>query len=385
MKRLIITLTIFLTLGLYHINAQEYIATKYKMAPLFTGGEFNLFMSGSTSAAEAGIALFFNGQERFKVGEYGVTSWSPMRVDGNLTVNGNSNITGNADFKELRLGSHILTRESNAGKIVYQGWSDALDIVGAGTTGANRKLKFWSEGGATFTGDVYVGTTPPASVRAKLVVNDDNPAAINGIVGSFSRQGTGDVGISFSQFGVNSYGIVHLSGTGSATTGGIGFFNNRFNSYAGRLDMMIDGDGTVLIGSNKAKFQGARAVASRDSFSLWIEKGVIAADYAIENPASWSDYVFASDYKLRSLKEVSDFIQANKHLPEVPSENEIKKTGYTLHNMNTLLLKKIEELTLYMIEQEKKIEGLEQDKKENDGLRAEISEINKKLLSLKIN
>ena len=69
------------------------------------------------------------------------------------------------------------------------------------------------------------------------------------------------------------------------------------------------------------------------------------------------DYVFSNDYKLKSLEEVEDYIKQNSHLPEIPSAKEIEKNGLMLAEMNMSLLKKIEELTLYSIEQNKKIEA----------------------------
>ena len=68
------------------------------------------------------------------------------------------------------------------------------------------------------------------------------------------------------------------------------------------------------------------------------------------------DYVFAKDYKLRTLNEVEAYIKANSHLPEIPSAQELEKNGLMLAEMNMNLLKKIEELTLYLIEQNKKID-----------------------------
>ena len=68
------------------------------------------------------------------------------------------------------------------------------------------------------------------------------------------------------------------------------------------------------------------------------------------------DYVFANDYKLKSLQEVEEYIKQNSHLPEIPSAKEIEKNGLMLAEMNMNLLKKIEELTLYSIDQNKKIE-----------------------------
>ncbi len=66
------------------------------------------------------------------------------------------------------------------------------------------------------------------------------------------------------------------------------------------------------------------------------------------------DYVFAYDYKLRTIKEVENYIKENSHLPEIPSAKEFEKNGINVSEMNMTLLKKIEELTLYTIEQQKK-------------------------------
>jgi hypothetical protein len=73
------------------------------------------------------------------------------------------------------------------------------------------------------------------------------------------------------------------------------------------------------------------------------------------------DYVFAEDYKLKSLQEVEDYIKENKHLPEIPSAQEIEKNGLMLAEMNMNLLKKMEEMTLYMIEMKK--ENVNQNEK----------------------
>ena len=93
------------------------------------------------------------------------------------------------------------------------------------------------------------------------------------------------------------------------------------------------------------------------------------------------DYVFAEDYKLKSLAEIENYIKQNKHLPEIPSAQEIEKNGLMLAEMNMNLLKKVEELTLYMIEQQKKnneqtIE-IETLKKENQVIKLMLERISK--------
>lgn len=67
----------------------------------------------------------------------------------------------------------------------------------------------------------------------------------------------------------------------------------------------------------------------------------------------WSDFVFDKDYKLPTLEEVEDHINKHKHLPDIPSEKEVKENGVSLGEMQAKLLQKIEELTLYVIEQDK--------------------------------
>jgi hypothetical protein len=86
--------------------------------------------------------------------------------------------------------------------------------------------------------------------------------------------------------------------------------------------------------------------------------GNIEANKIRVSTESWWDKVLKPDYKLRSLSQLETFIKENKHLPDIPSEKEVKENGIDVGEMNALLVKKIEELTLYTIEQQKEIEQL---------------------------
>lgn len=77
--------------------------------------------------------------------------------------------------------------------------------------------------------------------------------------------------------------------------------------------------------------------------------------------AGWADFVFDKDYKLPTLLEVENLINKHKHLPDIPSEKEVKENGVSLGEMQAKLLQKIEELTLYVIDLKK--ENEEQEKK----------------------
>lgn len=89
--------------------------------------------------------------------------------------------------------------------------------------------------------------------------------------------------------------------------------------------------------------------------SLYAEKIEVRTDAM---GTSIPDYVFEDDYLLPSLNSIEEFIKINKHLPEVPSAKEFNLNGMDLVQMNTILLKKIEELTLYVISLQKQVDGL---------------------------
>jgi len=76
----------------------------------------------------------------------------------------------------------------------------------------------------------------------------------------------------------------------------------------------------------------------------------------IKVETGWSDFVFEKDYNLKSLEDLEAYIAENKHLPEIPTEAEVKENGISLGEMNAKLLQKIEEFTLCVIEQNKRDE-----------------------------
>lgn len=78
----------------------------------------------------------------------------------------------------------------------------------------------------------------------------------------------------------------------------------------------------------------------------------------------WADYVFRKDYDLKSLKEIESFINEHGHLPGIASEAEVKEHGVDLGEMNRKLLEKVEELTLHLIEKEKRLTDVENRLKE---------------------
>ncbi len=100
-----------------------------------------------------------------------------------------------------------------------------------------------------------------------------------------------------------------------------------------------------------------------DGYSLYVKKGILTERLrvATSGTAKWADYVFQDDYNLMPLSKVEEFIEQNKHLPNVPSAEQVTEEGIDMAEMAAKHMEKIEELTLYLIEANKRIEQLEQD------------------------
>ncbi|MEO9849960.1 MAG: shufflon system plasmid conjugative transfer pilus tip adhesin PilV [Reichenbachiella sp.] len=93
-------------------------------------------------------------------------------------------------------------------------------------------------------------------------------------------------------------------------------------------------------------------------YLLSVAGNAIMEEVNVKLKIEWPDYVFEESYELQSLEETENYISKNKHLPNVPSAQEVEDEGINLGAMNAALLKKVEELTLHLIDQNKKIETL---------------------------
>ncbi|MBO9204904.1 MULTISPECIES: hypothetical protein [Niastella] len=112
--------------------------------------------------------------------------------------------------------------------------------------------------------------------------------------------------------------------------------------------MTIQGNGNVGIGT--ANPQGKLAV-----------KGVLYAQKVIVTMTGWADYVFDPKYQLRPLNELEQYIQQQQHLPEIPTTAEVQNNGIDVGENQTLLLKKVEELTLYIIDLNKQVKSQQEE------------------------
>ena len=133
--------------------------------------------------------------------------------------------------------------------------------------------------------------------------------------------------------------------------GSVGIGTTSPNASA-KLDVNgnIFSSGKILIGIND--------VAKATTYSLAVNGDAIFNKVRIVAASHWADYVFEDSYSLMPLSDLAKYIKVNKHLPDVPTTADVEKEGTDIGNTQTLLLKKVEELTLYLIELNQKVESL---------------------------
>ncbi len=120
-------------------------------------------------------------------------------------------------------------------------------------------------------------------------------------------------------------------------------------------------DGDNLVNTNTGGVVIGPGVSKTPAgYRLYVADGVLTekVKVAVKSTNDWSDRVFDASYRLRSLNEVDTYIQQNKHLPGVPSAEEVVKEGVDVGQMQAKLLEKVEELTLYVIELKKQNDAL---------------------------
>jgi hypothetical protein len=211
-----------------------------------------------------------------------------------------------------------------------------------GLTAETDRLELWNHGAqqiATFRadGNVGIGTASPG---ANLHIAD---ADTTGSYIDILRLGAG--GRAY------AYRFRHYGGL-TAETDRLELWNHGAQQIA-----TFRANGNVGIGT------------TNPTYKLSVNGTIRAKEIIVDS--GWSDFVFEETYVLPPLDEVEKYIYANKHLPGIPSETEVKENGVTLGIVSSKLLQKIEELTLYVINQ----------KKENDSLKARLAAIEKRISS----
>ena len=188
------------------------------------------------------------------------------------------------------------------------------------------------------TGKVAIGDVPVPDIAAKLHIRSDEGED----AGIFLEPKDLENGSTFIRMRDDNHGI-EVDSNGEMTITAV---DNTMNLQSTHITL------TGKVGIN--------ILNESDTYTLAVNGGILTNEVFIKNVDEWYDNVFDKDYKLLSLIDLKHYISEYDHLPEVPSETEVLAEGYKMAEMQGLLLKKIEELTLYTLKQQEEIEMLKQ-------------------------
>jgi len=236
------------------------------------------------------------------------TSTEKLDVDGNISIRGTHMVYNSAhgviDWGSGSSGNLYFRTLSSQGNI--GGYTDRMCITNSGTVG--------------------IGTTNP---YGWLDIKTSPTIGWHGFLLEYDYTGAGYAQeIRVKNAGTKALVISNFAGT-------------PYEAFT------VYGDGRTVIGN-----ASQTPVVAGDPYKLYVQTGILTekVKVALTTSSDWSDYVFASDYKLNTLEHVESFVKEHKHLPGVPSAEEVVKEGLDLGKMDAKLLEKIEELTLYVIE-----------------------------------
>jgi len=301
-------------------------------------GSVHSFVVGNTDTVceNSGCAIAFGEQNRV----YGSAS---IALGGNVIINGfyclgaGRYLKTNGDYSMV-LGYGIygtgnapnLFLENNYNKTLLIGFNSTKPTLTVGPSPND-----YPQGSYDKTGKVGIGDIPVPELAAKLHVRSDTGED----AGMILEPKNPTANRTYIQMHDSTH-ILQVDNNGSMTL--------RSKTGINFAPLMLEGR------------VGVNIVNESEDYAFAVNGGILTDEVMIREVENWYDNVFEDGYDLLSLDELQKYVVKNKHLPDVPSEKEVLESGYKVSEMQGVLLKKIEELTLYVLEQQKRIEYLEQ-------------------------
>jgi hypothetical protein len=330
------------------------------------------------------LGFYTNNTERLRISENGNVGIGTTTPQALLDVNGrgvfkadpnniglqilnNSNNIAQMQFANINSGNHWYIGNENgkfnfySGKVGGVGYAMSIldnGNVGIGTINPTEKL------------EVHGHMLLKQEANANLIIEGTGSSNYAGGA-LLLRAGDVQVNDKFNQSTI----VTERGTTGTAMFSIQRRYNNVYNGQLldyndingwnfytsnGRADATTSSKFTINTTGNV----GIGTTLIPSGYKLAVGGDVIAERVVVKLQTNWPDYVFKTGYSLRSLSEVEAFVKTNSHLPDVPSEAEIKEKGIDMEQMNATLLKKVEELTLYLIEQQKELDTLKEEIKQ---------------------
>lgn len=235
--------------------------------------------------------------------------------------------TSNETFIRLRDARHYITVDKYGGMQISSG-SDPIGVSSANFDVEGNLLALGSNG------------------SRRITVSSGSPSSIG-----------------FNAYPWNGYYIREGYGPSYLMEFGDGALKFRTAPYHDpRRDPITNWTDALTVRPNGAITFGGKVGVNIENtypgYALAVDGGILTTKVHIQEVSNWQDCVFGDDYRLMPLGEVEAYVAANRHLPGVPSEAEVKADGYDVAEMQAVLLGKIEELTLHVIRQQKEIDSL---------------------------
>jgi hypothetical protein len=315
-----------------------------------TTGSYNMFLGNAAGSNNK------TGNNNLAIGD---GAGNKNNADQNTYIGTHAGFNNQSGSNNVFIGQDVAQNITNGSNNVFIGWrtnssgANAATLSNAIAIGANAQV---TASNALILGsgvNVGIGNTAPAN---KLEITQ----GANGNSGLRFTNLTSAIipSLSTNQFlTVNSSGDVVLALVGGTK----GAFRTTADSslsagwnLSDKGNLQNTNTGGVIIGPEINK--------TPQGYRLYVADGILTEKIkvAVKNTHEWSDKVFETDYELKTLYQVADYIKANKHLPGVPSASEVVEKGVEVVKMDATLLEKIEELTLYSIQQQKEIDQLKQ-------------------------
>ncbi|HEX8268726.1 MAG TPA: hypothetical protein VF581_02430 [Flavobacterium sp.] len=303
--------------------------------------------SGGLEAGVTTMGLGLNTFYGYQAGKVntGIDNLFIGNQSGKANTNGNSNTyLGSKSGLIFTSGYQNTFIGERSGNAITSGYENTF--VGAGSGGGSNSITnsgFGAWAGSISTGEFNTFLGPYSGYSS----HGNNNLFVGGGVGDHCT-GNGNIFLGFT--------------TGSNQT----VSNRLLIDNEDNASPLIWGDfalnqvklnGKVGIG-NVATFPTIGGNVNVANYNLFVSGGILTEEVRVALQTGWADYVFEKDYNLKPLSEVEKYITENGHLPNVPSAKQVKNEGIELGDMARIQQEKIEELTLYLIQQNKEIEEL---------------------------